>query len=66
MTLRVKVFNNNGQFDEVEVTQIEKLGGDLRLYKIDKPKGDWPIIAHYRRDGWMVLMKKVIIILEDV
>ena len=63
MTLRIIAFNNYGRFDEIRVTQVEKLVGDLRLYQINKPKGDWPLIEHYRNDGWLILMRKVIDIL---
>jgi hypothetical protein len=64
MTLRIIAFNNYGRFDEIRVTQVEKLVGDLRLYQINKPKGDWPLIEHYRNDGWLILMEKVIDILK--
>ena len=65
MTLRITASNNYGQFDEIHVTQVEKLARDLRLYQINKPKGDWPLIEHYRSDGWLILMRKVIDILES-
>ena len=63
MTLRITASNNYGQFDEIHVTQVEKLADDLRLYEIDKPEGNWPTIRHYRSDGWLILMEKVIAIL---
>jgi hypothetical protein len=59
MTLTIKAFENKGQFDEVKVTQIKKFPGDLRGYRIDKPLGGYPIIKHYRSDGWMTLASKV-------
>lgn len=64
MTLKIKAFNNYGQFDELQISQCAQFHGDLREYKIHKPKGNWPTIRHNRNDGWLVLMKKVIKILE--
>lgn len=62
--LRIKAYDNYGQFDELYVTQVDRLHDDFRKYKIEKPEGNWPIITHKRSDGWLQLMKKVIITLE--
>jgi len=65
MTLRIKAFNNSGQFDEIHVTQIKQYDDDLREYIITKPYGPWKHIMHHRNDGWLQLMKRVIDIIDN-
>ena len=62
--LILKTFVNFDQIDEIHVQNVENLGGDLRGYKIRKPKGDWPLITHKRSDGWKKLGIKVLDLLE--
>ena len=64
MTLRITASNNQGKFDEIHVYQCAMFHGDAREYKISKPRGNWPTIRHNRSDGWLILMRKVIDILE--
>ena len=63
MTLRIQAHDNYGQFDEIQITQVEKLAGDLCVYRIEKPKGNWPLLNHYRSHGWLRLMKKALFVL---
>jgi hypothetical protein len=63
--LILKAFVNENQIDEIWVQNVETVALGLCKYKIRKPEGDFPLISHYRQDGWRVLTEKVLKILEE-
>ena len=63
--LILKAFINEKQIDEIHIQNVEYIGNDLYGYQIRKPEEDYPIIYHKRNDGWMVLAKKVLDVLNE-
>ena len=63
--LVLKTFVNYDQIDEIWVQNVGTLDDGIYEYKIQHPKGDWPLILHKRSDGWKKLAVKVLDLLES-
>ena len=57
--LRAKIYINEKQIDDIQIINIGKKQGGETLYKVKAVPCDY-YVYHRRKDGWEVLLNKVL------